>query len=166
MLPCLTHFRFADLGTKNPPPPKSSINESELIPEATAGWFSLVTFQWIQPLLSLGYARPLEAPDLYKLQDDRAAAYIADRILASFDARRIKADEFNARLANGDVKPGIGKYIWWTIKGNRAKREKNWREKDGKRKASLALAMNDSVKWWVRANLFPFQACPSSSFAT
>ncbi|KZP02968.1 hypothetical protein FIBSPDRAFT_769650 [Athelia psychrophila] len=132
---------------QNPPPPKSSVHESEMIPEATAGWLSLVTFQWIQPLLSLGYARPLEAPDLYKLQDDRAAAYIAERIIASFDARRIKADEFNARLANGDVKPGWRKYIWWTVQGNRAQREKKWREKDGKRQASLALAMNDSITW-------------------
>ncbi|KAF7976598.1 hypothetical protein HWV62_6090 [Athelia sp. TMB] len=139
--------RFAGLGLKNPPPPKESVDDSDMIPEATAGWLSLVTFQWITPLLTLGYARPLEAPDLYKLQDDRAAAYIADRILASFDARRVQADEFNVRLANGDVKPGW-RAVWWAIRGNKAEREKKWREKDGKKHASLALAMNDSVKWW------------------
>ena len=144
---------------KNPPPPKESVDDSDMIPEATAGWLSLVTFQWITPLLTLGYARPLEAPDLYKLQDDRAAAYIADRILASFDARRVQADEFNARLANGDVKPGW-RAVWWTIRGNKAEREKKWREKDGKKHPSLALAMNDSVKWWVSVTLFtrPFTA--------
>lgn len=147
-LACLTEIRIAGLGMNNPPPPRDSIDDADMLPEATAGWFSLVTFQWITPLLSLGYARPLEAPDLYKLQDDRAAAYIADRILASFDARRAKADEYNVRLANGDVKAGW-RVIWWTVKGNRAKLEKQWREKGGKQKASLALAMNDSVKWWV-----------------
>lgn len=119
-----------------------------MIPEATAKWYSLVTFGWITPLLSLGFARPLEASDLYKLQEHRSAAYIADRISASFDARKKKADEYNASLAKGEVKPGW-RIIWWTLRGNRAVREKQWREVTGKRKASLIFAMNDSVKWWV-----------------
>lgn len=137
---------------KNPPPPKASIEDATMIPEATAGWFSLLTFEWITPLLSLGYARPLEASDLYRLQDDRSAAYIADKILTSFEARRIRANEYNERLANGQVKAGWRNIIW-TLKGNRADREKHWREVAGKRKASLALAMNDSVKWFVSVPL-------------
>lgn len=119
-----------------------------MLPETTAGWFSLLTFQWITPLLALGYSRPLEAPDLYKLPDHRSAAYIADRILDSFETRKIKANEYNARLADGDVKAGW-RHIWWAVKGNRVEREKHWREVSGKRKASLVYAMNDSVKWWV-----------------
>jgi hypothetical protein len=118
-----------------------------MIPEHTAGWFSLLTFQWITPLLALGYHRPLEAPDLYKLPDDRAAAYIADKIVASFEARRRKAHSYNARLASGDVKAGW-RALWWTLTGNRTEREKRWREIDGRQKASLVFAMNDSVKWW------------------
>jgi hypothetical protein len=137
--------RLAVLGIKNPPPPKASIDDADIIPEATAGWLSLVTFDWITPLLSLGYARPLEASDLYKLQDDRSASYIADRILASFDARRIAADNYNSRLSKGEVKASW-RVIWWTIRGNRAAREKQWREVEGKQKASLALAMNDAIK--------------------
>lgn len=140
--------RLPGFGMKNPPPPKGSIDDAEMIPEATAGWFSLVTFGWITPLLYLGYARPLEASDLYKLQADRSASYIADRILASFNARQTVADEYNSRLAKGEVKAGW-RIIWWTLRCNRARREKRWREIDGKRKASLALAMNDSVKWFV-----------------
>lgn len=144
-MPCR---RLPGFGIKNPPPPKTSINDAEMIPEATARWFSLVTFSWITPLLSLGYARPLEASDLYKLQDDRSASYIADRILVSFNMRQIEADEYNSRLAKGDVKAGW-RIIWWILRGNRVGREKQWREIDGKRKASLVLAMNDSVKWLV-----------------
>lgn len=146
--------RFHGFGMKNPPPPKASIEDATLIPEATAGWFSLLTFEWLTPLLSLGYARPLEASDLYKLQDDRSAAYIADKIMASFEARRTRANEYNERLANGQVKAGWRNIIW-TLRGNRADREKRWREVQGKRKASLALAMNDSVKWFVSVP-FPF----------
>lgn len=131
----------------NPPPPKSSIEDAEMIPEMTAGWFSIVIFGWITPLLALGYARPLEASDLYKLQDSRSAALIAEKINKSFDARSKKAAEYNARLASGEVSAGWRK-VWWTLRGNRAAREKQWREKDGRHRPSLTLAINDSVKYW------------------
>ncbi|PCH42273.1 hypothetical protein WOLCODRAFT_137808 [Wolfiporia cocos MD-104 SS10] len=129
------------------PPPKESLDDADLLPEATAGLWSLITFSWITDLLSLGYVRPLEAPDLYKLQDHRSSQVIADRILASFDRRQKEAAEYNVRLANGEITPGL-RGLWWSIRGKRAEREKQWREKDGKKRASLAYALNDSVKWW------------------
>lgn len=150
IIDAISHFRLTRVPfttTKIPPPPKASIHDSDLIPEVTANWLSILTFQWITPLLGLGYSRPLEAPDLYKLQDDRAAAYIADRILASFAARQEKAALHNARLLSGEIKPGW-RAIWWTLQGRRADCEKQWRESTGKQKASLIYAMNDSVKWW------------------
>jgi hypothetical protein len=134
--------------TKPPQPPKDSVEESELIPEASANWFSLVTFEWVSPLLALGYARPLEAPDLWKLQDERGSAVIAERINASFDRRVAEAAEFNKRLANGEIKPGMRKLWWMLTPGSVEAKEKKWREVDGKKKASLLWAMNDSVKWW------------------
>lgn len=138
---------------KNPPPPNASVADASMIPEAAAGWISLVTFGWMTPILSLGYSRPLEAPDLYKLQENRSAAYIAEKIEASFERRRIEAAEYNNRLANGQVKASW-RIILWTLQGNRSQREKRWREVEGKRKASLVYAMNDSVKWWVRRTCF------------
>lgn len=118
-----------------------------MLPEVTAGWFSILTFSWITSLLALGYARPLEASDLYRLQDDRSAAVIAQKIVRSYEQRRQIADEYNARLANGGVSPGWRK-LWWGLRGNRTERERLWREKEGRRRASLTLALNDSVKWW------------------
>lgn len=118
-----------------------------MLPEATAGWFSILTFSWITSLLALGYARPLEASDLYKLQDNRSAAIIAKEIVRSFEMRRKAAEEYNTRLANGEISPGWRK-VWWSLRRNRAERERTWREKDGRRRASLTLALNDSVKWW------------------
>ena len=96
--------------------------------------------------MRLGYSRPLEATDLYKLQDDRASGVIAERITRSFEERQRKAAEYNSRLANGEISPGL-KGVWWLIRGQRQEREKEWREKTGKRKASLTLAVNDSVFW-------------------
>ena len=97
--------------------------------------------------MRLGYSRPLEATDLYKLQDNRSAGAIADRIVRSFEERQRKAAEYNSRLADGQISPGL-KGIWWSIKGQRQEREKEWREKTGKKKASFTMAVNDSVFWF------------------
>ena len=117
-----------------------------------------MTFGWMTALLGLGYTRPLEATDLYKLQSERGAGYIADQITESF-ARRVKtANEYNEKLANGEIKPGL-KALWWTILGNREAKEKKWRYETGRKKPSLVLAMNDSIKWrFWSAGLFKVAA--------
>jgi len=97
--------------------------------------------------MRLGYSRPLGATDLYKLQDSRSSGVIAERITRSFKERQREAAEYNLRLANGEISPGI-KGIWWSIRGQRQEREKEWREKTGKKKPSLTLAVNDSVLWF------------------
>ena len=55
--------------------------------------------------MRLGYPRPLEATDLYELQDHRASGVIADKIATSFEERHRKAAEYNTRLANGETPP-------------------------------------------------------------
>lgn len=97
--------------------------------------------------MSLGYARPLEAPDLWKLQDHRSSAVISDKILASFEKRKVKADAFNERLDKGEVKPGWSKTVWWGLRGDKEKREMEWK-KSMRKRASLAFAMNDAVFVW------------------
>ena len=99
------------------------------------------------PILALGYARPLEPEDLYKLQDPRKAKIIGDKIIASFEKRKAKVDIYNERLAKGEVSPGL-RSLWWMFRGNRKERERMWREVYGRKKPSLILAMNDSVAWW------------------
>jgi hypothetical protein len=136
------------VSTKPPPPPKESLDDAEFLPEATANMLDLLTFGWLTDLMSLGYKRTLEATDLYKLSPDRGAARIADEINASFDCRQEKAMEYNRRLANGELQPGLWRNIIWTVKGNAKERERKWREIDGRKKASLTWAINDSVKWW------------------
>jgi len=97
--------------------------------------------------MRLGYSRPLEATDLYKLQDSRSSGVVAEKIIRSFEKRQRKAAEYNSRLADGEISPGI-KGIWWSIRRQRQEREKEWREKTGKKKASFTLAVNDSVFWF------------------
>ncbi|KAH9031754.1 ABC transporter [Lactarius pseudohatsudake] len=114
----------------------------------TAGWFSLLTFGWMNSLMTLGYARPLEAPDLWKLQEHRSSEVIANAILDSFEARRKKADEYNTRLSNGEIKPPLKLRLMSALRGDSEERLRQWMEKDGRKQPSLTLAINDSVKWW------------------
>ncbi|KAF8434986.1 hypothetical protein L210DRAFT_3551531 [Boletus edulis BED1] len=107
---------------------------------------SQLWFIWLTPLLSLCFARPLEASDLYKLPDDHSSTRVANAILTSFERRRKEAAIYNKRLANSQVGPGV-KSLWWSIRGVRAEQENVWRENRGKRKGSLVLALNDSVMW-------------------
>ncbi|KZV74003.1 ABC transporter [Peniophora sp. CONT] len=135
----------------NPPPPFANLDDAPLIPEATASFVSLLTFQWISQLLALGYTRPLEATDLWKLQPERSCAAIADKINASFDARVLKAEEYNKRLRAGEINPSLARRLWWGASGKMEEKEKMWREKSGRREASLVWAMNDAVRSWVWA---------------
>ena len=114
----------------------------------TAGWFSILTFGWMNSLMTLGYARPLEASDLWKLQEHRSSEVVAKAILDSFEARRRKADEYNTRLANGEIKPPLKLRLMSALRGDGEKRRKQWVEKDGKKRPSLTFAINDSIKWW------------------
>ncbi|KAF9510627.1 hypothetical protein BS47DRAFT_1395826 [Hydnum rufescens UP504] len=47
----------------------------------------------------------------------------------------------------GDISPSWLRKVWWGIGGNYETRERQWRQQDGKKKPSLAFAMNDAVKW-------------------
>ncbi|KAF8756166.1 ABC transporter [Rhizoctonia solani] len=92
---------------QQPTRPLVSIDDAPLTPEANANWFSHLFFQWITPTLSLGYARPLEAPDLWKLQDSRSAEVMSNLILQSFERRKAEADAYNERLKSGQIGPGL-----------------------------------------------------------
>ncbi|KAJ6578028.1 ABC transporter [Mycena capillaripes] len=141
------YLRVPFVSSKSSPPTIVDLADAEMIPEAHASFLQRLTFSWMTPILSLGYARPLEARDLYKLQDERSAAVIGDKILESFAKRRKAADEYNMRLADGTIKAGW-RAVWWSLSGDRAGKEKKWRESSGRRQPSLVYAMNDSVKWW------------------
>jgi hypothetical protein len=80
------------------------------------------------PLLRLTFAHPLEATDLWKLQQDRKSQHIADKIN---ERCVLAAKEFSERLETREIRPGL-KGIWRSIRGNRAEREKEWREANKK----------------------------------
>ena len=75
---------------KTPPVPK----EREVCPEHKAGFFSGLVFQWMGPMMSTGYKRPLESNDIYSVNPDRAVDPLTDRMRESFKRRTANGDKY------------------------------------------------------------------------
>lgn len=102
---------------------------------------------------SLGYQRTLQATDLWKMDESREAGVLGDKLDQAW-ARRVKAaNEWNARLAAGDIKPSLYKRTKWSAQALRGKGttygerrialEEQWRAVGGRKEPSLAWALND-----------------------
>ncbi|KAF1845861.1 uncharacterized protein K460DRAFT_285143 [Cucurbitaria berberidis CBS 394.84] len=81
---------------KNNPPPVPK--ERGVCPEYRASLYSRLTWQWMQPLMRVGYKRPLEKNDIWTVNPDRSADVLAARLEAAFKRRR----------AEGGQKPLLG----------------------------------------------------------
>ncbi|KAJ7771298.1 ABC protein [Mycena maculata] len=139
-----------------PPPAPASFDDASTIPYVTASLISRLTYTWITPMMVLGYQRTLQATDLWKMGPEQEAGFLSERLDAAWSRRVAAAQEWNVRLDNGEVGPGWLKRTAWALPGRDGKAlEKAWREKDGRREASLAWALNDvlgSMFW--RGGLF------------
>ncbi|CAG5183645.1 uncharacterized protein ALTATR162_LOCUS10684 [Alternaria atra] len=76
---------------KNNPPPIPK--ERKVSPEYTAGFFSRLSWQWMQPLMRVGYKRPLEKNDIWEVNPDRSAEVLANKLEAAFKRRRAEGKE-------------------------------------------------------------------------
>lgn len=68
---------------KIPPVPK----ERTISREYHAGFFSMVYFQWINPLMTSGYRRPIEVNDIWLVNPDRSCDVLMERLMVSFKRR-------------------------------------------------------------------------------
>ncbi|SJX61514.1 related to ATP-binding cassette transporter protein [Sporisorium reilianum f. sp. reilianum] len=59
-----------------------------MTPEASANWFSLCWFAWIDPILTAGYTRPMEKDDLYLLPPHRCSENLGAQLMAALDKRQ------------------------------------------------------------------------------
>lgn len=76
----LNPFKHAVL----PPIPK----ERALSREHQAGFFSVLTFQWMSPLMGVGYQRPLELDDIWAVNPDRSVDVMKHKLLTSLENRK------------------------------------------------------------------------------
>jgi hypothetical protein len=131
-----------------PTAPPRSLDDAPLLPEDHAPWLSQLTFWWLNPLMSHGYTRPLQATDMYQLGESRASHLYSTRLQASF-ARRLEAVKaFQVRVEKNEARPQAWRRALWTITGSRKAKEEEWQRVAAKRQPSLAGALNDTVFWW------------------
>lgn len=98
--------------------------------------------------MALGSARPLQATDLWKMDDARSAGLLSQKLLTNYMERDRKAKEYNEKLSDPNFRLPWKKRISFALRPSGGKREKEWREKTGKRKASLAWALSDTFGWY------------------
>ncbi|KAF4984405.1 hypothetical protein FDECE_17091 [Fusarium decemcellulare] len=60
--------------------------------EYQANFFSLLTFQWMAPLMTAGYRRPLEENDIWTVNPDRAVGPLTLKMKESFQKRVERGD--------------------------------------------------------------------------
>ncbi|PKS10784.1 hypothetical protein jhhlp_002541 [Lomentospora prolificans] len=66
----------------------------EPCPEYKAGFFSSLTFQWMTPLMTVGYRRPLQENDLWTVNPNRAAEPMTERLRENFQRRVAKGESY------------------------------------------------------------------------
>ncbi|KIK55762.1 hypothetical protein GYMLUDRAFT_831145 [Collybiopsis luxurians FD-317 M1] len=153
------------LPKNTPPPPPDNLDDVPVIPVATASLFSQWTFSWIDPIMVLGYQRTLQASDLWKMDHSQESGYLSEQLDAAWARRVQAANDWNTKLASGEIKPGIWKRALWQVQSSlklgsaegrnmgerRAHFEKQWRDINGRRKPSLALSVNDvfGSMFWI-----------------
>ncbi|KAK0642289.1 ABC transporter C family member 10 [Lasiodiplodia hormozganensis] len=81
--------RANPLKRSNKPPVPT---ERDVSREYGAGFFSLLTFQWMAPLMSVGYQRTLELNDIWLVNPSRSADVLSAKLVESFDRRRARGD--------------------------------------------------------------------------
>ncbi|KAI3098250.1 hypothetical protein CBS147333_9109 [Penicillium roqueforti] len=68
---------------KTPPVP----TERSVSREHGASFFSIISFQWMSPLMKVGYLRPLELQDIWTVNPDRAVDVLSSRLDAALEKR-------------------------------------------------------------------------------
>ena len=88
------------LKSRRPPPvPK----ERKVSREYGANLFSILTFQWMSPIMQVGYQRPLELNDIWLVNPNRSTDVLAERMKVAFKARVDRGDEKPLRGALYDT---------------------------------------------------------------
>jgi ATP-binding cassette subfamily C (CFTR/MRP) protein 1 len=88
------------LKSKNPPPVPS---ERMVSREHKAGFFSVLYFQWINPLMITGYQRPLELNDVWHVNPDRSVYVLSEKLNAAYKKRKEQGGNNRMALALFDT---------------------------------------------------------------
>lgn len=136
-----------------PPPPPLSLDDPKVTPEATAGFFSLLFFNWISPMMALGSARPLQPTDMWKMDDARSSGRLSDALSSAYTRRVEAVRVYNEKLLDPSTPLPMSRRMLYAMLPQKERREKDYRTKWGKKKASLAMSLNDVFgrSYWLGA---------------
>ncbi|OGM41096.1 putative ABC multidrug transporter [Aspergillus bombycis] len=84
--------KLEPLRSRNTPP---APQERQVSREYAAGFASLITFQWVAPIVKLGYKRELEIQDIWTVNPTRSVSILSDRL----------DEAFRVRLRHGGKRP-------------------------------------------------------------
>jgi ATP-binding cassette, subfamily C (CFTR/MRP), member 1 len=82
------HHKINPLRGKIPPVP----TERKVSREYGANFFSLLIFQWINPIMTVGYRRPLELNDIWLVNPERSAGVLTEKLMTSFKGRAARGE--------------------------------------------------------------------------
>ncbi|KAK0186449.1 multidrug resistance-associated ABC transporter [Armillaria mellea] len=71
----------------HPPPAPPGFAGDHVLPEESAGHLSRLIFQWLGPFLTVGFSRPLEKEDLWRLPQKHTTGSITDDVEINFYSR-------------------------------------------------------------------------------
>ncbi|KAJ2916152.1 hypothetical protein MD484_g4261, partial [Candolleomyces efflorescens] len=71
----------------SPDPAPAGFGGGKVVPEHTSNPFSRLIFGWITPLLTVGFSRPLDKDDFWKLPPSDLASSVTDRVERNFYSR-------------------------------------------------------------------------------
>ncbi|KAK0189837.1 ABC protein [Armillaria mellea] len=100
----------------------------------------------------LGHQRPLQVSDLWRLHSSQESRLLSKKLDAAWERRLKGAQEWNAMLDSGKIKPGIILRTFWTVSALRyginyweclRLLENRWRGITARRNPSLVWALND-----------------------
>ncbi|PWN51467.1 putative ABC transporter [Violaceomyces palustris] len=84
----------------------SQDDRCKLSPEYGSGLLSQLSFSWLDDLLTVGYTRPLDEQDLFKLGQEKASKLTGDRLLRSFDERWSRQRSRSVQIDHQDKQEG------------------------------------------------------------
>ncbi|KAH8700278.1 putative ABC multidrug transporter [Talaromyces proteolyticus] len=94
------HSRFNPLRLQKIPP----VPEERVVSrEHGANFFSLISFQWMAPLMHTGYLRPLQHQDIWKVNPDRSVYVLKAKLNESFDRRLERGGKYPLLFALYDT---------------------------------------------------------------
>lgn len=98
----------------------------------------------------MGYTRPLEPQDLYKMDDARSAYVWAQRFSQAYESVVLETTQYNESLERGDIKPSALKRFSWNVTGNLEAKSSAWRESK-RRKTDMVDVLYQVVRrrFWL-----------------